>query len=285
MPAKYSVIQFVPDPIAGERINIGVLVFDEQGILVRFLKNWERVRRFANSDVEFLQDFAHTCTDAASPNLFLPTMERFPRLDEDQIRAMAHNWKNSIQLTEPRGSTKPIEALLAEVASRFLVEPSHTKREYRDKMAAALIARNKVRGALRTRFSRAQAQHLLLPHGQLEGKNKPHAFDAVVQNGQPHFAIDALSFELPRATNLSLQVYAKAWTLVDVRDNDPDIPIGIYTLPPVEKRPHLTALYEETVSTYESIGVDVLTDETFNSWLKDKIDKIPVDDSDPQSRL
>jgi hypothetical protein len=285
MPAKYSVIQFLPDPIAGERINIGVIVFDNQSVQVRFLRNWERVRRFANSEVEFLQDFAGTCTLAASPNLLLPTMERFPRLDEQQILAMAHNWRNSIQLTEPRGSTKPIEALLTEVVARFLVEPSHTKKEYRDKMTAARIARAKVRGALRNRFSIAQADHLLMPYGQLEGKNKPHAFDAVVQNGRPHFAIDALSFELPRATNLDLQIYAKAWTLTDVRDNDPNIPIGIYTLPPLDKRSHLTALYDETVSTYTNIGVDVLTDETFSIWLREKIDSIPVNESNHRTRL
>src|ERR1700712_1684377 len=120
MPAKYSVIQFVPDPIAGERINIGVIAFDKYRVVVRFLKQWERVKRFANDDVQFLQDFADNCISAVSPNLLLPTSERFPRLDESKIIEMAHGWKNSIQLTEPRGSTKVADDLLSEIASRFL---------------------------------------------------------------------------------------------------------------------------------------------------------------------
>ena len=101
MPAKYSIIQFIPNPIANERINIGVITFDTTNVHVRFLKNWERVKRFASNDIQFLQDFAEKCEQAVSPNLLFSTMENFPRLDETQILAMAHGWKNSIQLTEP----------------------------------------------------------------------------------------------------------------------------------------------------------------------------------------
>jgi hypothetical protein len=38
MPAKYSVIQFVPSPVANECINIGVIAFDAADVHVRFLK-------------------------------------------------------------------------------------------------------------------------------------------------------------------------------------------------------------------------------------------------------
>jgi Protein of unknown function (DUF3037) len=36
MASKYSVIQYVPDPIADERINIGVIAFDNQNIRTLF---------------------------------------------------------------------------------------------------------------------------------------------------------------------------------------------------------------------------------------------------------
>lgn len=59
MVSRYSVIQYVPDAIANERINIGVLVFDEQVVRVKFLSKWNRVVHFApNSDISFLMDFS-----------------------------------------------------------------------------------------------------------------------------------------------------------------------------------------------------------------------------------
>jgi len=39
MASYYSIIQYVPNPIANERINIGVLIFDEKEIKVNFLEN------------------------------------------------------------------------------------------------------------------------------------------------------------------------------------------------------------------------------------------------------
>jgi Protein of unknown function (DUF3037) len=50
MVSRYSVIRYVPNPSADERINIGVLVSDEQEVRVRFLQNWERVRCFGMSE-------------------------------------------------------------------------------------------------------------------------------------------------------------------------------------------------------------------------------------------
>ena len=46
MPSRYSIIQYVPNPIADERIHIGVLAFDENLVKVSFLKNWQRVKDF-----------------------------------------------------------------------------------------------------------------------------------------------------------------------------------------------------------------------------------------------
>ena len=58
MPSRYSIIQYVPNPIADERINIGVLAFDENLVKVSFLKNWQRVKDFGGENIDFLQDFA-----------------------------------------------------------------------------------------------------------------------------------------------------------------------------------------------------------------------------------
>ena len=59
MTSHYSIVQYVPDPIADERINVGVIATGENGtVRVRFLGHWQRVHQFGRGDVSFLQEFA-----------------------------------------------------------------------------------------------------------------------------------------------------------------------------------------------------------------------------------
>ena len=106
MASYYTVVQYVPDPLAGERINIGVFAYGEGRILCRFLQNWNRVRAFGGEDIQFLLDFT----------------ERAKSFTAEQVKKMAANWNHSIQLTEPRGWLTSPEDLLAEVAGLFLRE-------------------------------------------------------------------------------------------------------------------------------------------------------------------
>jgi hypothetical protein len=56
MTSRYSVIQCISNPIADERINIGVFAFDDETVRVHFLSRWDRVRCFGISeDISFLR--------------------------------------------------------------------------------------------------------------------------------------------------------------------------------------------------------------------------------------
>ena len=61
MVSRYSIIQYVPNPIADERMNIGVLAFDNENVRVQFLRNWSRVHDFGGENIRFLRDFAKKC--------------------------------------------------------------------------------------------------------------------------------------------------------------------------------------------------------------------------------
>ena len=58
MPAFYSIVQYVPDPVIDERINVGVIVFGEGRVMSRFVDNWRRVRNFGSEGIAFLRKFA-----------------------------------------------------------------------------------------------------------------------------------------------------------------------------------------------------------------------------------
>src|SRR5437879_5477961 len=58
MSAYYALIQYTPDPVIGELINIGVVVFGDGRTRFRFLHNWNRVKRFG-ANITSLKAFAH----------------------------------------------------------------------------------------------------------------------------------------------------------------------------------------------------------------------------------
>ena len=152
MASRYSVIQYVPNPIADERINIGVLVFDEQAVRVHFLQSWDRVRCFGLSeDIEVLKNFAHEMGEVTKEGLLFPG-DRLTNIPaHERLVKVARGWRNGIQFTEPRGSLAGVEQLLDELALTYLLEPPEKRQKLRDRQAAAKVATASVRDVFTTK--------------------------------------------------------------------------------------------------------------------------------------
>lgn len=125
MVSYYSVVQYVPDPIANERVNIGVIVFGDGRFLSRFLRNWDRVCHFSTRDISSTRNFAKGVEQSTDECERLPPMIRVDPPDETGLRKLAERWMNSIQFTQPRAALRDPDALLASEAKRFLLEPSN----------------------------------------------------------------------------------------------------------------------------------------------------------------
>lgn len=132
MASKYSIVQYVPNPIADERINIGVVAFNENEVRVRFLKNWERVRHFGREDISFLKDFSLRMSKAAESGLIFPGDNREASYQE-RLNQLTRNWLNSIQFTQPRGSLEDVDSLLEDIVANYLIEPTSQKLKLRDR--------------------------------------------------------------------------------------------------------------------------------------------------------
>lgn len=104
----YCVVEYWPDTLAGERVNIGIVAFNTKlrRAVSRFLKDWSRVERFAlGQDIAFLREFV---------------AREQPRLTISRIKKM-RGWSNAIQLTRPRHGFGTPSQLLRELAPLFLV--------------------------------------------------------------------------------------------------------------------------------------------------------------------
>jgi hypothetical protein len=133
MVSRYSLIQYVPDPIASERINLAVLVFDEDEIRVRFLENWKRVHSFGPENIEFLKNFAGRMNCAVGDGLFVPDEPNTDLSRSERLLKISQDWQNIIQITPPRKSLGEIDVVLDEIAAIFLKEPLiETKPRLRD---------------------------------------------------------------------------------------------------------------------------------------------------------
>jgi Protein of unknown function (DUF3037) len=116
MTSRYSVIQYRPNPIADERINIGVLAFDDETVRVHFLSRWDRVRCFGISeDISFLRDFAHRMKQSVENGLLFPGDKPDNLPKHERLIEVSKNWANSIQITQPCGSLENVDALLDDV--------------------------------------------------------------------------------------------------------------------------------------------------------------------------
>ncbi len=105
---RYTVVQFYPDTIADERVNIGVIVFGDGTLRQRWLTDWRRVEQFAGEDVSFLQEL----------------IAKVACWDERQLKRAVENWGNMIRFRTPYGGIEPPDVMLEAVAQSYLRGPS-----------------------------------------------------------------------------------------------------------------------------------------------------------------
>lgn len=239
MPAYYTVVQCVPDPIADERINVGVIVFGDGQIRSRFVKNWQRVARFVGENVSYVREFAERVEKAAlesAAGVTQSTIPGFPgsrRLDEATLRSMIGNWSNSIQFTPAQPSLESPEELLATAAELFLRETTGNSPRFRDRQAAARIAVREVREAVTELVGAGEAEHLVQPAYQLAGRLLPRLrVDLAIKNGRVYEATRALSFETHDMAELDQQIQRTLFILKDVGDRHEGVLLDLLALPP-----------------------------------------------------
>jgi hypothetical protein len=265
MASRYAVFQYVPDPISGERVNFGVVVYSDDAVRVRFIKRWSRVRNFAGKDVAFLREFAARISESADPSMMLTDVGPVIRLNEELIQRMTERWMHSIQVTEPKASTLPVPELLKLISGRVLREASSTKEGTVPRRAAAEAAISGVRAALQEERIDL-ARELLQPGGVLRGELTDNKFDAVVQNGTPVLAAHGISFQKSQeAPQIAFSVNAVSFMLSDVRHRYPEMPLALVAIPP---RFDVTGEYERAQQICAGLHVDVIGPDGVEGWAR-----------------
>ncbi len=271
MASKYSIVQYVPNPIANERINIGVVAFNEEQVRVQFLTNWERVRHFGREDITFLKTFAQRMSEAADCGLIFPGDNPNAPYQE-RLNKIAQDWLNSIQWTEPRGSLEDVDSLLEDIASNFLVDLNSQKPHRRDRQDAARLTTSKFRNVFQQHVKK-DYKELLKTSYSVQGSREKHKFDAVVANGRPYLAAQGISLEVKISELLQNSL---SWMITDVKECQPDFPIAIVALQPkkdIDNYQELQQTYQQATSIFSELGAKVLAEDEVESWLLERLEK------------
>ena len=239
MGTHYSVVQYVPDPVTGERLNVGVVGFSGGAVKTRFLVNWQRVRSLFGKDALDLEHLEAIFKD----------------IDQAHLLEMISTWQNSIQFTTPSASLRSLDDVVKEAAQRFLLDPPLVAKETRVNAEVLSLAKSRLVNAISRLVGPRTArdmvrQDVLLP-GRLGFKRR---FDLVVKKAEPVHAVQALSFSALKGVERS--VLATAFLAEEIKNS---VPFTIVVAPPIAPGSE----YTDAKATFESHGATVVEEEQF----------------------
>jgi DUF3037 family protein len=228
----YSLVQVVPDLIRGERMNVGVVVWDAKNAqgATRFTKQRQRLRALGLVDLSFLREFELWLNAALS----MPGQELFasPGRPEEpwslkEMQRAASDWGGMLQLSEPHPSRGESAA---EVADEVYDRAVHLRAPLTDSDAGKKAIRRSVattvRNALKRRFGETPPVTVRVTH-EVAGTVDSHVFDVVLSNGDPRSVLVTPNLRDPRTTEVRRDLDAAAWSVQDVSNMSPEIRFGL----------------------------------------------------------
>jgi hypothetical protein len=159
---------------------------------------------------------------------------------------------------------------------------AYAARFARPRSEARKIAVAGVRTAVRSFLPRTEARNLVKTDAELPGKRGKYRYDAVVSNGAPYLAVHGLSLEAPISQHIEDSVF---WMLRDVRESDPDLPIGMVVLKPSAEifgnrnetpdYERAAEQYDRALRVFEEFGAAVLEEGTVEDWAGSIVSHLP----------
>ena len=267
MRSQFSVLQYTPDPVAGERINIGVVVWDEEKALCRCTNNWRRLRPILGDSLESVQEFASHLS-VATQN-WRPTSGG--GFYETIVARFVGNWASNIQFTEPRSSIKLAPAALNDIASTFISIVSNVRDHRRTRSTAVSLAVRALRNAVSDRISEEVSLTSVVLRPIVTGALEKHMIDAALKNGELISGFHALSFETSEPSRLQKDVEATAWIVEDIRKTNDALRLSVFALPPTEITERA---YTRATHLFQAMKVPLISEADLPRWAAKQADQL-----------
>jgi hypothetical protein len=170
---EFQLVRYVPDPVKNEFVNIGVLLRGGEQSVLRFTRDWGRVRCLdPDADTEMLEA------------LEIEVGHRLNTVTGDHSRPIMElleaSLSNGVQITESKGYLAETFPAGLEDLMRLYVDPPRRERSQRRSGRTALVA------AMRTRFEQAGVWALMskqIPAARYTQPGDPLRIDCGYRNG------------------------------------------------------------------------------------------------------
>lgn len=265
MGSKYTVIQLVPDPVADERLNAGVIVFDDARILVKLTSNWQRLKQFSSLDLDFFKDFARDLLDRTSPN---PSKQSLTLTELDY---MIRKWQSVIQFTKPRGSLLGVEQLLTYTFQRFMTSETTSQKRVRSRQTLRRHAKTALNNAIHHLLG--TQSHLKTPRlVTVEGELASYDFQVGIVNAKPRLVAEAFSFADGHPTSQAKEIQATAWAFNDILKKTGKASPRLSVI--VDNRDESLLDYKQAKHFFESLNVEIVPDDQIDEWADETVKAI-----------
>ena len=273
----YSLLRYVPDPIRGEFVNIGVIVGgqDVTDWRVRRVASLKRARALGESGsvnaakdlVDRIALFVERARQGQDVLLSDPE-QRFDVPSEVWLQGLCHRHRNILQISPPTpvvGATA--DDAMDTVFSWIAPEMSRQSRDYETK--TSVFARV-LRAYERESIHRGSN---LYDHVTLQAEHHSERIDYAVVNGRPVQLTQTWSFQIPDVEEVVEAVKAWAWTIRAVRQRggiiswakdreytvDRNIDIEVVYVPPKPSQRY--PVVAEASSIFRELGVRYASDD------------------------
>jgi hypothetical protein len=221
--SKFSIVQYVPNPTSGERVNVGVVILSPEAKFasVRFDGATRRAQRIApsGSDLKFLKQL-QTDLEARMPQARgqQKWLGDIVPLSADELERLYRESGNTIQFSEPLASTADPEELEARLIRTYLPALRSTSRGRSD-----LAVRRNVKRVMES----AGLDNLIQSNYRIRGRHDSYTFDFALVNGTPKKIIETKSLEKDDREATRSDIHATGYRIRDLRDNGIQTPVSL----------------------------------------------------------
>jgi hypothetical protein len=265
MATHYSIIRFVPDAVANESINVGVIAIADKTVKTAFINSWSRARALGGKKADYLREIVKDIS--AGQELLFADGEMW---SENAIREYLSKWRHMIECTELRGSVKSIDSLLPELVSLYLKDIQKPRSKITTRKAAAAAAFNAASMAVQAKFG-SEGKDLVKRNQIVPGKIEGHECDVALVNGKLYGAALGFSFRVADSAHLKTEVDAIAFAIEDMRAANPKLPIAVSYVPPASS----TSSFDRAKKVLTSVGAEFVDYQKVSTWATKAAGKIP----------
>lgn len=220
---QYSIIRFVPSPVRGEFVNLGLLLGSDQTgeWLIKVVGSKSRAAKIDDDNllplvVTDLQRLESAVEGYTEPELFDPQVE----LSESWLAELARDSRNQLQFSYPNPVVaESIGEAFEKLWGRLVVESLPLKR---GSLTKATVTARYVNALKRLQLGRDH----LKTRVKLEAGRSHTNIDVAVHNGIVKDLTQCWSLQIKSAEPLLNEIKAWGWTIKTLRDHGGTISTG-----------------------------------------------------------